>query len=466
MKGARNNSPIRVATVAGHDPSGGAGFVADCKVFEQLGVQGYSVCTALTVQSSSQFISTGWQSWEQIQSQLEAIVLDGPIHFWKIGLVQNASTLNNVVQWIRKHSPSAFILWDPILKASAGFSFHDECAKSSFQDICANLSLITPNAEEAHWLGNTSLSILCLVKGGHKSGDESTDVLYQGSKPLLQVSLPRIFGANKHGTGCILSASIVGHLALGHPLAKALLHSRLFLQKYLKQESGLLGFVHLALNSIAKPQWPELYAITWEGSTRPLLTQVDDLCKAGVGILQLRMKNTPLDQREGMARKALEICRTWGVTLVINDDVALALLIGAPAIHLGLQDMPIREARQILGESVWIGGTANTLEQVQQRIQDGADLVGLGPYRHTGTKQNLSPVLGLDGIHNIVSSTHKVQADFPIYCIGGIQENDIESLLSTGVRGVAISSAIVCAPSIELAVQGFQKVIDGQGVLT
>lgn len=466
MKGARHHSPIRVASVAGHDPSGGAGFVADCKVFEQLGVQGYSVCTALTVQSSSQFLSPGWQSWEQIRSQLEAIVLDGPIHFWKIGLVQNASTLHNIVQWIRKHSPSASILWDPILKASAGFSFHDESVRNEFRDICENISLITPNAEEAKWLDHTTVSTLCLVKGGHKTGDESTDILYQGSKALLQVSLPRIFGANKHGTGCILSASIVGHLALGFPLAKALHHSRLFLQKYLKQESGLLGFVHLALHSITKPQWPELYAITWEGSPHSLLAQVDALCKAGVGIVQLRMKSTPQEQREGMARKALEICRTWGVTLVINDDVALAHLIGAPAVHLGLQDMPIPEARKILGDSVWIGGTANTLDQVQQRIQDGADLVGLGPYRHTGTKQNLGPVLGIDGIRNIVSTTHKVHADFPIYCIGGIQLNDMDSLLSTGVRGVAISSAIVCAPSIELAAHSFQKVIDGQGVLT
>jgi thiamine-phosphate pyrophosphorylase len=207
-----------------------------------------------------------------------------------------------------------------------------------------------------------------------------------------------------------------------------------------------------------------LYAITWDDAGRSHSEQVELLCRAGVGLIQLRMKSGSREERLHVAEHCLRICRQWGATLVINDDVELARQVLAPAIHLGLKDMSIADARKILGCNVLIGGTANTPEQVLSRLREGADYVGLGPWRFTGTKQNLSPVLGADGVQAAIFAAHQYKPDFPVFVIGGIKPGDCKEILELGARGVAVSSAIVCASNVGASVQEFSNALVGQGV--
>lgn len=162
-------------------------------------------------------------------------------------------------------------------------------------------------------------------------------------------------------------------------------------------------------------------------------------CFNGIRWLQLRIKNRPEDEILKIAKEVKNICDRYDATLIINDHVSIAKLIGVQGVHLGKTDMPVSEARKLLGEEVIIGGTANTLEDVLQLQKEGVDYIGLGPFRFTSTKENLAPVLGIEGYSSILQYSNST---IPVIAIGGITAQDVPALLQSGVHGVAVSSAI------------------------
>ncbi|MBP5205344.1 MAG: thiamine phosphate synthase [Bacteroidales bacterium] len=168
--------------------------------------------------------------------------------------------------------------------------------------------------------------------------------------------------------------------------------------------------------------------------------------EGGCRWIQLRMKDAPLDEVEAMALPIQTLCRRYGAIFVIDDHVELVKKIGAHGVHLGKNDMPVDEARRILGSDFIIGGTANTFDDIRRLHQAGADYIGCGPFRFTETKKNLSPVLGLQGYRDIVRQMRQNGIDLPIVAIGGITLPDIPEILGTGVTGIALSGMILHAP--------------------
>jgi len=168
-------------------------------------------------------------------------------------------------------------------------------------------------------------------------------------------------------------------------------------------------------------------------------------CACGVGWVQLRVKNTDFEQWLQIAKETQAVCIKYNAVLIINDNVEIAKIINADGVHLGKNDMSPVEARKILGNDFIIGGTANSEEDVRNLINSEVDYIGLGPFRFTKTKENLSPVLGLTGIQKIISNTNP---RVPVIAIGGIQTSDVEELLDNGVNGIAVSSAINLAENI------------------
>lgn len=168
--------------------------------------------------------------------------------------------------------------------------------------------------------------------------------------------------------------------------------------------------------------------------------------EGGCRWIQLRMKDAPLDEVEAMALPIQTLCRRYGAVFVIDDHVELVKKIGADGVHLGKNDMPVDEARRILGPDYIIGGTANTMDDIRRLHQAGADYIGCGPFRFTETKKNLSPVLGLQGYRDIVRQMRQNGIDLPIVAIGGITLSDIPEILGIGVTGIALSGVILHAP--------------------
>ncbi|HXC06123.1 MAG TPA: thiamine phosphate synthase [Bacteroidia bacterium] len=164
-------------------------------------------------------------------------------------------------------------------------------------------------------------------------------------------------------------------------------------------------------------------------------------CLGGVKWVQLRMKKQPAEQWGIFVAETLKVCREFGAKLIINDHVALAAKHAVDGVHLGKTDMPVEEARKILGPDFIIGATANSLSDLELIAHTSANYIGLGPFRFTTTKENLSPVLGADGIASLVSQFKKISS-LPVIAIGGIKKEDIMPLMKTGVYGIALSSAI------------------------
>jgi len=162
----------------------------------------------------------------------------------------------------------------------------------------------------------------------------------------------------------------------------------------------------------------------------------------GCDWIQMRFKKATSEDAFTLAEAVKILCQEYLATFIINDNVALASEIDADGVHLGLSDMGISKAREILGNSKIIGGTANTFENIQNHSKNGCDYIGLGPFRFTKTKEKLSPILGLEGYIDLMDKMQKAEITTPIYAIGGIQTDDIEPIIKTGIYGIAVSGLI------------------------
>lgn len=188
-----------------------------------------------------------------------------------------------------------------------------------------------------------------------------------------------------------------------------------------------------------------LHYISQQTATASHVDNIRAACDAGCRWIQLRIKEGPESLITNAALAARAICDRYGATLIINDHPHIAKATGAHGVHVGKNDMTVAAARQIVGEELIVGGTSNTLEDILQHVKDGADYVGLGPFRFTITKQKLSPILGLEGIKEIMQELSARNINIPVIAIGGILEEDVPAILQTGVHGIAVSGLITHA---------------------
>jgi thiamine-phosphate pyrophosphorylase len=174
-----------------------------------------------------------------------------------------------------------------------------------------------------------------------------------------------------------------------------------------------------------------------DGLGIPHARQVEELCAAGAGWIQLRMKGAPGRAWLSEARDSVAVCRGHGAILIVNDSVDIAGESGADGVHLGSLDADWREARRILGPSPLIGGTVNDSGDGRRAVESGClDYAGVGPLRFTSTKRGLSPVLGMEGIRPLIAGLGRL----PAWVIGGVGPADLADIRAAGAAGAAVSS--------------------------
>lgn len=193
----------------------------------------------------------------------------------------------------------------------------------------------------------------------------------------------------------------------------------------------------------------KLQYITPQPSGDNFFLMLENVCKAGCNWVQLRVKDASYDEYLSIAQQSKSICKKYDVTFIINDNVDIAKAVEADGVHLGKNDMSPRDARNILGPKI-IGGTANTFEDIKNLVHQGVDYIGLGPFRFTTTKKNLSPILGVQGYKHIIDNCKSEGINVPIVAIGGIEPDDIDDIIHTGVFGIAASGLISNCPESEL----------------
>ena len=167
--------------------------------------------------------------------------------------------------------------------------------------------------------------------------------------------------------------------------------------------------------------------------------------EGGCRWIQLRMKDASDDEVRKAAAEIQPMCKAHDAIFLLDDRVELAKELKADGVHLGKNDMPVDEARRVLGEDYIIGGTANTFEDIERLARQGADYIGCGPFRFTTTKKNLAPVLGIEGYREIIKKMEEAGIDLPVVAIGGITAEDIDDILATGVLGIAVSGTVLRA---------------------
>lgn len=188
-----------------------------------------------------------------------------------------------------------------------------------------------------------------------------------------------------------------------------------------------------------------LQFITHKNERHGYLDGAEAALRGGCRWIQLRMKDEPDESIIDAGRRLAPLCRAAGATFIIDDHVALVDAVGADGVHLGKNDMPVAEARRILGADRIIGATANTFDDIAAAVASGADYIGLGPFRFTETKKRLSPILGLEGYRDIMAHCRRAGYSIPVVAIGGITPEDIEAIMATGVTGIALSGTILRA---------------------
>ena len=189
----------------------------------------------------------------------------------------------------------------------------------------------------------------------------------------------------------------------------------------------------------------QLQFISHQNEKMTYLDGIREALAGGCKWIQLRMKGATDEEVRPIALKVKKLYKEQNATFLIDDRVELVKEVGADGVHLGKNDMPIAEARKILGDDFIIGGTANTFEDVKAHYEAGADYIGCGPFRFTTTKEKLSPILGLEGYKEIIQKMKAENIDIPIVAIGGITKEDIPEIMKTGVNGIALSGSILNA---------------------
>ncbi|MFI3318679.1 MAG: thiamine phosphate synthase [Rikenellaceae bacterium] len=215
---------------------------------------------------------------------------------------------------------------------------------------------------------------------------------------------------------------------------------------YLWQAEGVEEFkarVALALKAAQRCEHFALQYITHRTEERGDLEGAEAALKGGCRWVQLRMKDASDSEIIAAGRALRELCDRYSATMLLDDRVDLVRELGADGVHLGKNDMPPDEARGILGAAYIIGGTANTIEDMDRLFAQGVDYIGMGPFRYTTTKQGLSPIIGLEGYISAKAHAAKMGYATPIVAIGGIEVADVKEIISTGVRGIALSGTIL-----------------------
>jgi len=182
---------------------------------------------------------------------------------------------------------------------------------------------------------------------------------------------------------------------------------------------------------------------------RDLIRSVEDAIKGGATIVQLREKNCSSVDFYELALKVKEVTLKYGVPLIINDRLDIALAIEADGLHIGQEDLPLTVAKKIVGKDMIIGVSATTLEEALLAQEQGADYVGIGSVYPTSTKLDAKSV-SLEQLHLI-----REAISIPIVGIGGINEENVTDLMKTKIDGVAIVSAILGQEDIKSAAEKF-----------
>jgi hydroxymethylpyrimidine kinase/phosphomethylpyrimidine kinase/thiamine-phosphate diphosphorylase len=459
-------------TIAGFDPSGGAGLQADLRAFAACGVTGMSAATALTVQDS-EGVRGVFPTEPAVLAGLLEVALPSADAV-KIGMLGGAPQVRVAAEALRRQSPPHVVL-DPVLSSTDGVSLLDAVGREALvSDLLPLATLVTPNLSEAASLAGLPVAGIdgmrragrrlmemgargALVTGGHLPGDP-VDLLIT-AEGEVELRTERVDTPHTRGTGCVLSSAVAAFLARGLTVFEAAREAQALVARALRRpvvpESGR-GYPDLSAlpgPSVASGRPAAirgLYVIT-DPHLRPDRSHEEIVRAAlagGANLVQLRDKSLPTPKLVGLAARLLAPVREAGASLIINDRVDVALAAGAAGVHLGPDDMWPMDARRLLGPDAIIGVSVSTVSEAAAAAP-WATYAAVGAVFGSSTKADAGPPVGCGRIAEI----KRAFPDLPIVAVGGITRENIGSVAAAGADAAAVISAVVAARDMKEAVK-------------
>ncbi len=239
-----------VLSIAGYDPSAGAGVLSDCKTLENCGCYGLGVLTSVTSQSSEKFTDLVWLDSERIKSQMDPLIESFDIKGIKIGLTAGYEMLSGILEMINKQLPGVPVLWDPVVKSSSGFEFFSEEDAKLLPSLLKEIDYITPNTVEATFLTKAGVAeqaanLLAKDCSGVITGiytednDAVFDLVFENKTRKLVKG--KSLSSQKHGSGCVFSSSLISGIAQGLSLEKSAAFAKSYTSSFLESSSSNIG---------------------------------------------------------------------------------------------------------------------------------------------------------------------------------------------------------------------------------
>jgi hydroxymethylpyrimidine kinase/phosphomethylpyrimidine kinase/thiamine-phosphate diphosphorylase len=458
-----------VLTIAGSDPSGGAGIQADLRTFAKAGVQGSAVVTALTVQTATEVRATNLVSADVVARQVDAAFADGNVHALKTGMLGDASIVRAVVSALMRHGARNVVV-DPVAISSSGTRLLDEDGFEILKrELLPNATVVTPNVSEAAALlgiaepktldeVRDAARKLCelgakwvVVTGGHLGdGSEVTDVLTNGVD-THEIRTPRVPNASIHGSGCRYSAALTAALARGADVPTAAFEAQRFVAAEIRDsanERPALGRLYLVATPRAQMNGFEF------------LARVRAAVEGGVDVLQIRSKELDGGAYTRLAERVGAIAATANVPFFVNDRADVAIAVNATGVHLGQKDLAVDAARRIMPLGM-IGRSSHESAHALKAIEERADYFAVGPVWETPTKPGRK-ASGLKYVREVFT----LKPDIPWYAIGGIDGDNIHEVIEAGARRVACVRAILDARDPAKAAGALKAALDGAPPVT
>ncbi len=465
-------------TIAGHDPSSGAGISADMSAANALGVPCCSAITALTIQNSQGVTAVHPVLPKILQAQVETLLSDMPIAAIKIGMIGSRAMVSCLVNLLA--DVKVPIVLDTVFKASIGENLLETGARQLLiTRLLPMASLITPNIPEAEQL--TGLSIrsrsdqlsaaqallsmgaqAALLKGGHFDGSLAADILLERGKSPVWLMAPSIDSRDSHGSGCVLASSIAAGLIQELSLvsavvqAKARVHGGIVHGQKLGQGVGAVATFGWQASSahfpwLVEAQEPEALpdafpAMKQSMGIYPIVARAIDcvpLLQAGCRTLQLRVKSDDAGFIQQQVEQAVAICQGYEeCQLFINDHWQLAVEARAFGVHLGQEDwqaLSDADKTRLRESGLRLGLSTHNLAEMAFAHTVRPSYIAIGPLFGTTSKQIDHPAVGLDNLREWVQW---LSPAYPVVTIGGIELKDIAVVKACGVDGIAVIGAV------------------------
>lgn len=463
-----------VWTIAGSDASASAGIQTDLKVFEHLGAHGCSIITAITAQSNQEVNAIEYTSSDLIASQIKCLEKDFFPKAIKIGMLGNSSIIEKVRHYLDQYS--GYVVLDPLITSTSGKNLFDTDLKnyiSTLKTIFSLVDLITPNIREAEILScleikshddikKAALAILSLgiksilIKAGHFSNDSFSQDYWTNGRESFWLSNKRYPTKNYRGTGCVLSSAISACLALGYNIKDAIVIAKMYVNRGIRLSKGVNSHFAMLFHEGFPIEQTDLPYLTHSPMHQlpdhfiglgpqklglyPIVDSADwikKLLALGIKTIQMRIKNTFGYELEKEIQKGIHLAKSYQARLFINDYWELAVRLGAYGIHLGQEDLRTADIHFIRKAGLRLGISTHCYSEAAHAHSFHPSYLALGPIFPTTSKIMSFEPLGLTELKK-----WRTLLNYPLVAIGGINIENLHSVLQTNVDGIAMISGI------------------------